>query len=192
MSSETPALPPPPSTWLDANEESKKDRKRRKKEEKKRRQLLERFSEPTMPVTPPQPPGPAAAPSPRPSSRVFHAELRLATQRAGTLIAANAFLVAVSTFTMYRAVGAGHPWWALAPLLVTATLSCVLALWSAREEGAAQAPVELADLAPAEVKKVLDDLERRKALLRSAFNVLLGGLPLSVAALAVSFALATR
>lgn len=205
---------PPVSPVVDEPIDEKKEKKRKKKEEKRRRALIERFSQPVVATVAEAVPDDRMASFLEPSLRALQAQLALLAQRAGGLIAANAFILSVAFFSMYSALAASQPWWALAPLALTGTLSTCFALLGARGASGAMSLVELCaqpdevyqaslrDLAAHPEKRVATltfevhamglEIHRRSAHLRTAINVLLGGLPMSVAALTLCFIFATR
>ena len=150
----------------------------------------------------------------KPVSRTLENHRVLAAHKSSFLIAINCLMLSIAAHSLYRGIEAGPLQWALLPLALTNVLSLTFAILSAQVRTTVTALDELwlapnDDYAPAvaallqDKQKVYEtlssdlhlmgaDLTHRQNHLRTAYNVLLGGVAASTCLFAVCVALATR
>jgi len=175
-------------------------------------------AESALPTAPPETP---AAPSSRRAaswlrraSRGIAASEMVVAHKASVLIAVNCMMLSLSAFSVHRSIDQGRMWWAFLPLALTNVLSLIFALRSAQVSDERSTLTELTlmpqeDYQSALVSLVNDkervvrttahetyvlrgDLTRRQSHLRTAINVLTGGVPISVLMFAFCFAMSSR
>lgn len=149
----------------------------------------------------------------RPASRNLNNSQIVAAQKSSALIAINCLMLSIAALSVYRELGAGRLWLALIPLALTNGLSLAFAILSAQVQQNTTLD-ELCSLPEEEYEPALTaiiqnkehlylslrrdvralgtDLGHRQKHLRTAYNVLLGGIPLSIFVFGVCVAVASR